>query len=438
MRSFYFRCRINFIADVFRVNLNESIQQRFLSFSRANPNDIDVLGSPLITVEIHGMSADYNEWHPIAAQQYKEFLLIRHCDPEPQRHAPKVTPQKMCVPLRGPPHFRFCRLLKFCHIAHPLFGRLLQCQPAPEPIPDRQLFSDVVHHPPILPPNPIAVVTFPHPTMPPTPTGYAINLQNVTKVYRRRVHALQGISMQVNRGEIFGLLGPNGAGKSTLVKIMVTVVRPTSAHGTILDRPIGHKATLRSVGYLPENHRFPKYLTGRQVIEFFSSLANAPRSARRHRAVELLDQVGMTAWADTKISQYSKGMLQRIGLAQAMGANPDLIILDEPTDGVDPGGRRDIREVLLQLRGRGATIFINSHLLTELESVCDRVAILVGGRVARQGSVDELTATRQFYLFELETPAWSAVASAFPGAFDGHPASRRPTDAREAFRSKLV
>jgi ABC-2 type transport system ATP-binding protein len=255
--------------------------------------------------------------------------------------------------------------------------------------------------------------------MPPPSTGYAINLQNVTKIYRRRVHALQGISMQVNRGEIFGLLGPNGAGKSTLVKIMVTVVRPTSAQGTILDRPIGHKATLRSVGYLPENHRFPRYLTGRQVIEFFSSLAKAKRSARRRRAEELLDLVGMTAWADTKISQYSKGMLQRIGLAQAMGANPDLIILDEPTDGVDPGGRRDIREVLLRLRQQGATIFINSHLLTELETVCDRVAILVGGRVARQGSVNELTLTRQFYLFDLENPAWSALISAFPGAFGG-------------------
>jgi ABC-2 type transport system ATP-binding protein len=253
--------------------------------------------------------------------------------------------------------------------------------------------------------------------MPKAASDYAINLQNVTKIYRRRVHALQGVAMQVNRGEIFGLLGPNGAGKSTLVKIMVTVVRPTSAHGTILDHPIGHKATLRSVGYLPENHRFPRYLTGRQVIEFFSALAKAPRSARRHRAEELLDFVGMTAWADTKISQYSKGMLQRIGLAQAMGANPDLIILDEPTDGVDPGGRRDIRQVLLQLREKGATIFINSHLLSELESVCDRVAILVGGRVARQGSVDELTLTRQFYLFELEAPAWSAVTSAFPGAF---------------------
>ena len=132
----------------------------------------------------------------------------------------------------------------------------------------------------------------------------------------------------------------------------------------------------------------------------------------------MLDLVGMTNWADAKISQYSKGMLQRIGLAQALGANPDLVILDEPSDGVDPGGRRDIREALLRLRQQGATIFVNSHLLTELETVCDRVAILVGGRVARQGSVDELTRARQFYLFELENPAWSAVAAAFPGTFD--------------------
>jgi ABC-2 type transport system ATP-binding protein len=261
-----------------------------------------------------------------------------------------------------------------------------------------------------------------------TSTSYAINLQNVVKIYRRRVHALQGVAMQVHRGEIFGLLGPNGAGKSTLVKIMVTVVRPTRAQGIILDRPIGHKATLARIGYLPENHRFPRYLTGRQVIEFFSALAKVPRQPRRSRAAELLQLVGMTDWADTKISQYSKGMLQRIGLAQALGANPDLIILDEPTDGVDPAGRRDIRQALLHLREKGATIFINSHLLSELETVCDRVAILVGGKVATQGSVNELTIAKQCYLFELENPAWESVRAALPGAFDspippmpGHP-----------------
>ncbi len=152
-----------------------------------------------------------------------------------------------------------------------------------------------------------------------TTDDYVIDLQNVTKIYRRRVHALQGISMQVRRGEIFGLLGPNGAGKSTLVKIMVTVVRPTRASGMILGHRIGHKPTLARVGYLPENHRFPRYLSGRQVIEFFSALAKVDRPIRRRRAGELLELVGMTQWADVKISQYSKGMLQRVGLAQAWG-----------------------------------------------------------------------------------------------------------------------
>jgi ABC-2 type transport system ATP-binding protein len=249
----------------------------------------------------------------------------------------------------------------------------------------------------------------------------AIDLWNVTKVYRRRIHALNGISMQVRRGEIFGLLGPNGAGKSTLVKIMVSVVRATWAEGTILGRPIGHKSTLGRVGYLPENHRFPRYLTGRQVIEFFSALSGARRGERRRRAAELVEQVGMKPWADTRISQYSKGMMQRIGLAQALGAKPDLVILDEPTDGVDPGGRRDIRNVLLRLREQGTTLFINSHLLSELESVCDRVAILVQGRVARQGSVDELTVAEQCYLFELESPPWPAVAAVVGAGADGSP-----------------
>src|SRR5207249_3900615 len=144
------------------------------------------------------------------------------------------------------------------------------------------------------------------------------------------------------------------------------------------------------VGYLPENHRFPRYLTGRQTLEFFGALSTLPRERRKRRASELLDTVGMSGWADRKVSTYSKGMMQRVGLAQAMINDPELIVLDEPTDGVDPVGRREIRDVLASLRQRGTTVFINSHLLSELELVCDRVAILVGGRVARQGTVEEL------------------------------------------------
>ncbi len=238
----------------------------------------------------------------------------------------------------------------------------------------------------------------------------AIDLRNVSKSYRGRVHALQGIDLRVNRGEVFGLLGPNGAGKSTLIKIIMTVIRPTTAEGTILSAPVGTKSVLSRVGYLPENHRFPRYLTGRQTLDFFAALLKVARLTRRRRADQLLDIVGMRDWADRKIATYSKGMMQRIGLAQAMMNDPDLILLDEPTDGVDPVGRRDIRDVLAQLRAMGKTVFVNSHLLSELEMICDRVAILVGGKVAAQGTLEELALSKQWYEIEL-TPSSDVAAS---------------------------
>jgi ABC-2 type transport system ATP-binding protein len=229
----------------------------------------------------------------------------------------------------------------------------------------------------------------------------AIDLSHVEKIYKGRVYALQGVNMRVHRGEVFGLLGPNGAGKSTLVKIMMTVVRPTRCEGSLLGNPIGHKPTLSRVGYLPENHRFPRYLTGRQTLDFLGALSKTPRKARHRRTEELLDVVGMRDWADRKVSVYSKGMMQRIGLAQALVHDPDLVLLDEPTDGVDPVGRREIRDVILNMKHRGKTIFINSHLLSELEMISDRVAILVGGRVATQGTIDELAIAKQYYAIEL-------------------------------------
>ena len=222
-------------------------------------------------------------------------------------------------------------------------------------------------------------------------TNWAVDLIDVHKTYPRNIQALRGVNIQVGRGEIFGLLGPNGAGKTTLVKIMMTVVRPTRALGTILGRPIGHRGKLAATGYLPENHRFPGYLTGAQVLDHYAALAKVPRAQRRKRAPELLEQVGMTKWSDTRVDKYSKGMLQRLGIAQALMNDPELIVLDEPTDGLDPVGRRDVRALLLNLRDQGKTIFLNSHLLSELEMVCDRVAILVNGLVARQGTLSELT-----------------------------------------------
>ncbi len=222
-------------------------------------------------------------------------------------------------------------------------------------------------------------------------TNWAVDLIDVHKIYGKTVHALKGVNIQVGRGDIFGLLGPNGAGKTTLVKIMMTAVRPTRALGTVLGRPLGHRGKLARVGYLPENHRFPPYLTGGQLLDYYAALAKVPRARRRANAERWLNRVGMRDWASTRIDKYSKGMMQRLGIAQALMNDPELVVLDEPTDGLDPMGRRDVRQLLLELRQEGKTVFLNSHLLSELEMVCNRVAILVDGLVARQGTLSELT-----------------------------------------------
>lgn len=248
--------------------------------------------------------------------------------------------------------------------------------------------------------------------LPQLASDWAIDLQGVEKIYKGKVHALRGIEMRVKKGEVFGLLGPNGAGKSTLIKILMTVIRPTAATGTMLGMPVGHKPTLARVGYLPEHHRFPEYLTGAQVLDFYAALAGVSASDRKARRGPLLDLVGMGAWGNKPIRGYSKGMRQRIGIAQALMNNPDLILLDEPTDGVDPVGRREIREVLQRLRDEGKTIFLNSHLLSELEMLCDRVAIMVQGRVVSQGTIPELTATQARYEIEIGLDAGPETTAA--------------------------
>lgn len=220
--------------------------------------------------------------------------------------------------------------------------------------------------------------------------------------------------MKVHRGEVFGLLGPNGAGKSTLVKILMTVIRPSQCKGTVLGNPVGDKQTLMKVGYLPEHHSFPPYLTGTQLIEFFGAMNNMKRADRQRRAGELLDLVGMQGWGKKKLKSYSKGMRQRIGIAQALINDPDLVLLDEPTDGVDPVGRRDIRAILDRLRDEGKTVFVNSHILSELEQVCSRVAILVQGQVASQGTIDDLTTGQERYEIELSSET-SSILPHFAG-----------------------
>ena len=242
-----------------------------------------------------------------------------------------------------------------------------------------------------------------------------ISLECVSKVYGGNTFALREVSLHVGAGEIFGLLGPNGAGKSTLVKVLLTVVKPSVARGEMLGQPIGDKKTLARVGYLPEQHRLAPYLTARQAVEFVAALSGVDRATRKKRAAELLDRVGLSKWMERRVNVFSKGMRQRAGLAAALVNDPQIIFLDEPTDGVDPVGRVEIRDLLIQMRREGRTVFLNSHLLGEAEQVCDRVAILVQGRVVKQGSMADLQkeGSRQ----EL-TVRWGA-ASARPLPFRG-------------------
>ncbi len=262
-------------------------------------------------------------------------------------------------------------------------------------------------------------------TTAPTP-DLAINLANVEKTYKGKVRALRGVSMRVHRGEIFGLLGPNGAGKSTLVKILMTIVRPTKCEGALLGAPIGQKDTLARVGYLPEHLRFPGYLTGEQTLDYMAALAKVPSKVRKKRAEEMLELVGMTAWRKKKIGSYSKGMKQRLGIAQSLMNDPDIVLLDEPTDGVDPVGRRDIRNVMVEMKERGKSVLINSHLLGEVEMVCDRVSILVQGQVAAQGTLDELTDGGRRYEIEIEPATEQTPQKLFEGVAALTQAERPP------------
>ncbi|HJT36271.1 MAG TPA: ABC transporter ATP-binding protein [Pirellulales bacterium] len=224
-----------------------------------------------------------------------------------------------------------------------------------------------------------------------------IDVQDLRKTYksglfvRRRVEALRGVSLSVGRGEIFGLLGPNGAGKTTLIKVLLGIVRRSAGGASLMGRPAGERAGRQRVGYLPEGHRISPHHTGNTALEYYGSLSGLAVGEIKRRRPALLELVGLADWGQARVTQYSKGMLQRLGLAQALLHDPDLLMLDEPTDGVDPVGRSEMRTLLKRLKGEGKTIFINSHLLQEIELVCDRVAILVQGRVERIGRVQELT-----------------------------------------------
>ena len=226
---------------------------------------------------------------------------------------------------------------------------------------------------------------------------YAIETSGLEKVYRtrfrgREIRAISNLSLRVPVGVKYGLLGPNGAGKTTFVKMLLSAVNPTLGRAALFGRDARDPEARRPVGYLPENHRFPTYLTGRGMLDLYAALSGLESNKRKKRIPELLDLVGLSNWGDVRLKKFSKGMLQRLGLAQALMHSPTLLVLDEPTDGVDPVGRREIRDILNRLTGTGVTVFINSHLLSEVEAFCEYVAILRKGELALEGKVSSLVA----------------------------------------------
>jgi ABC-2 type transport system ATP-binding protein len=232
---------------------------------------------------------------------------------------------------------------------------------------------------------------------------------------RAPVHALDGITLEVNRGEVFALLGPNGAGKTTLVKVLLGITHLDAGSAEVLGKPAGDVEARIRIGYLPEGHRYPLHLTGEGALRWFARLSGVRGQEITARSGKLLERVGLTRWGSMKLRKYSKGMVQRLGLAIALVHEPELLFLDEPTDGVDPVGRAEIRNILLEERERGTSIFINSHLLSEIERTCDRVAILSHGKILRTGTVADLTEVGLAYRVEaghVPAPVLEAIRAA--------------------------
>jgi len=224
-----------------------------------------------------------------------------------------------------------------------------------------------------------------------------VQIEHLTKIFpvplrRERVVAVQDLSLSVEKGEVYGLLGPNGSGKSTTLKILLGLVTATSGTTRVFGEDSNSVRSRRDVGFLPENPYFYKFLTGAETIRFFGKLSGMGGDALEARVKELLELVGLTDAAARRVGSYSKGMLQRIGLAQALVQDPGLLVLDEPTAGVDPVGSREIRDLILELKARGKTVLLCSHLLSQVQEVCDRVGILARGRLVREGRVEDLLA----------------------------------------------
>ncbi len=231
----------------------------------------------------------------------------------------------------------------------------------------------------------------------------AIETNGLTKYYSRgKIKALQDFSLQVEAGKIFSLLGPNGAGKTTLIKALLGIIQPTRGSAALLGVTFQDHKIHKKIGYLAENHRFPDFLTASQILYYYGKMSGVSSTELTQRIPRLLKKVKLQDWMHTKIRKYSKGMMQRMGLAHAMINNPELLFLDEPTDGIDPVGRREIRDLLKELRNEGITIFLNSHLLSEVERISDEIAIMKHGELLQKGQLDNFLSVKQQFQLQLK------------------------------------
>lgn len=254
------------------------------------------------------------------------------------------------------------------------------------------------------------------------PAEDVVVVRDVVKDFRvglgvRKKRVLHGIGFRVKRGEIFGFVGPNGAGKTTTLKVLLGLIHATAGHASILGHEVYETAFRSKVGFLPENPYFYDYLTGREILDFYARLSGVPAERRSRRVGELLERVSLREAADARLRTYSKGMLQRIGIAQALVHDPEVVFLDEPMSGLDPIGRKEIRDLILQLHADGKTIFMNTHILTDVEMLCDRVAIIVKGRIRYEGPIEDFLGSgdRQCDLTLASLPP--ELAEAFEGRF---------------------
>ncbi len=271
--------------------------------------------------------------------------------------------------------------------------------------------------------------------------------EGLTKIYkdfwgRWKVHALVGLDLSLERGEVFGLLGPNGSGKSTTIKLLLGLIFPTAGRARVLGLRPGTPAANQRVGYLPEESYLHRFLTGRETIDFYGRLFGLDRKQRRRRTPELLDMVGLDRRARSRqLREYSKGMSRRIGLAQALVNDPELLLLDEPTTGLDPIGTREMKDLILRLKDRGKTILLSSHLLADVRDVCDRIGILVQGQLKELGRVDDLLMLRDVFQIRatgVSEEAREIIVAAARGAGASVVSAEHPTTTLEDLFLRVI